>query len=44
MPFEAHGVVDRDIGAGGNRKLDLMIDPESGRYLAYPVNAHDRYM
>ena len=29
---EVHGIVDRDIGPGGRRFTDLMIDPRSGRY------------
>ena len=29
---EARGIVDRDIGPGGERITDLMIDPRSGRY------------
>ena len=28
----ARAVVDRDIGAGGNRNVDLLINPETGRY------------
>ena len=28
----ARAVVDRDVGAGGNRNVDLLINPETGRY------------
>jgi len=29
---DARAIVDRDIGAGGNRNIDLLINPETGRY------------
>ena len=29
---DARAVVDRDVGAGGNRNIDLLINPETGRY------------
>ena len=28
----ARAIVDRDVGAGGNRNVDLLINPETGRY------------
>lgn len=28
----ANGIVDREIGAAGNRQVDLMINPANGRY------------
>jgi Zn-dependent metalloprotease len=29
---DARAVVDRDIGTGGNRNIDLLINPQTGRY------------
>jgi len=28
----ARAIVDRDVGAGGNRNIDLLINPQTGRY------------